>query len=141
MRFTGKCKIGCAAGYVTSCDDFRIDKGPRGWDVCGFAHNPDGQDCKRSSFIQSGDHYGAKDGECRGCTIIDCPQFAGVKNYPCLDELVRDLTERVPLKSKWGLPAERFGKHFPIRFVIDSVAAKLPPDCFIYDVEINGFSW
>jgi hypothetical protein len=141
MRFTGKCKIGCNGKYLTSCDDLRIDRTPRGWAVCGFTHNPDGQDHKQGSFAQNGNHYGVKEGDVRGCTIIDTPQFTGIKSYEHLEDLRKQLTERVPLKGKWGMPAEHFGEHFPIRFVVDSVAAKLPDGCFLYDIEIKSFSW
>jgi hypothetical protein len=141
MRFTGKCKIGYNGQFLTNCDDLRIDRCPRGWNVVGFAHNPGGQDYKKSSFMQNGDHYGAKEGESIGCIIIDTPQFRGIKDYSCLDDLRKDLSEGVPLKSKNRQPAEHFGQHFPIRFLVGSTFAELPPECFLYDVEMLGFSW
>lgn len=148
MNFKGKAKIAKNGRYLTTTDDLRIDKGWYddiegnkiwGWVIGGFAHNPDGMDRKDGSMIQSGDHYGKKNGEHVTVTFIDMPQFFGSSGWPTLDALNNDISEGVPLNTKLGFPAEHFGKHVPITFRF--LAEEGLGDCVLYDIEITQFGW
>ena len=78
--------------FATS-DDVRVDvrngniSGIK-WTVGGFAHAFDGVDYKKSSMTQSGDHYGKKDGDVVGITIIDKPQFSARNEWNTKEEAI-----------------------------------------------------
>ena len=46
---------------------------------------------KKSSMTQSGDHYGHKDGDTIGITIIDKPQFSARHEWNTKDEAIAAL--------------------------------------------------
>ena len=140
MRFIFTGKIAKEGKYLTTSDDIRLDKGGNGkWSLVGFAHNPDGQDVKRIKFEQQGDHYGVKDGDIVNAALIDTPQFFGIDQWDNLDEARKALNEGVPLNSKWGLPADQFGKH--VRITFDFLDNESYGECEIYDLKIKEFSW
>jgi len=136
-KFTGK--IAKDGKYLTYSDDIRLSYYSKGWRVGGFAHNPDGQDIKSGTMVQGADHYGHKAGEEIGITIIDKPEFFGLAEWNTLDAARHAINEGVPLKSKWGLPAEHFGQHVPITFAF--LSRESYGECILYDLKIVEFGW
>lgn len=128
MRIVFSGKIAKNGKYLTKSDDIRlIRKGDGKWSLVGFAHNPDGQDLKR---IKLGGISGV---------LIDTPQFFGIDQWDNLDEARRALNEDVPLNSKWGLPADQFGKHARITFAF--LGEESYGECIIYELKLKEFSW
>lgn len=145
MRFVGKCKIGKTVDgvriHVTNCDDLRVEFVRGKWDVGGFAHNPDGQDIKDTSFVQGAEHYGRKAGETVSAKIIDTPQFFGINRGETTESILVNIREAVPLNSKWGLPYDHFGKHYPITFEFCGQDPHGLGECFLYDIKFTSWSW
>ncbi len=145
MIFLGKCKIGKIVDgerkHVTNCNDLRVEYRNGKWVVGGFCDNPDGQNIKTSSFVQSGDHYGKKGGSVVGCIIIDTPEFFGIKKDETTESILVNLREGVPLNAKWGLPYDHFGKHYPITFEFCGQDRYGLGECFLYDIKFIRWSW
>lgn len=134
MEIQFKGKIAKNRKYLTKSNDIRLSRSAEGWQLTGFAHNPDGQDIKRSTMIQRQAHYGHQAGETVGISIIDTPQFCGRDTWPTLDEARRHLNEDVPLVSKWGSPSSHFGEHVAI--TLDGYG-----ECILYDLAVTAWSW